>query len=240
MKQDLDQSFQAWKTKPNPQNTSMLLNAAEPVISSAIKSYAGGDRALSGRAKSLALNAFNTYDPKKGNKLNTHLMSQLQPLRRDYHNRMNPLKVPERAALEWRALAESEEGLASELGRPPSDIELADRSNLSQKKIRRLRQFKSVGIPASYFDEEADDDTADRSPMVSRPDPQKMWMEFVHHDLPPVDQKILEWKTGAFGHPMLSNNDIARKLRLSPGAVSQRSARIANRLAEVQDVGDIL
>ncbi len=31
---------------------------------------------------------------------------------------------------------------------------------------------------------------------------------------------------GLFGHPMLSNQDIAKKLNISPGAVSQRKAKI--------------
>ena len=237
----MDKAFEAWRLNPTPEATTQLLAAANPVIDSAITSYAGGDRSFSGRAKVLALKAFQSYDPKRGTKLNTHLMSQLQPLRRDYHNRVNPLKIPERASMEWRALADSEEQLHNELGRPPSDSELADHSHISIKKLQRLRNAGQTGLPASYFDDDDESDSAaDKAPAVSRADPNKVWMEFVHHDLGPIDQKILEWKTGAFGHPILSTNDIAQKLKLSAGAVSQRASKIATRLSEVQSLGDIL
>lgn len=237
----MDAEFELWRKDPSPKNAAALLQAASPVIDSALTSYAGGDRALSGRAKVLALKAFQTYNPKKGAKLNTHLMSQLQPLRRDYHNRANPLKIPERAMLEWRGVSEAEGVLKNELGRDPSDVELADRSGYSLKQIRRLRAYGQTGIPASYFDDtEGDDSAPDNAPSVSRPDPQKIWMDYVHHDLGPIDQKILEWKTGVFGHQALSTNEIARRLKLSPGAVSQRASKIAAKLAEAQELGDVL
>jgi DNA-binding Lrp family transcriptional regulator len=57
-------------------------------------------------------------------------------------------------------------------------------------------------------------------------------MEYVHHDLEPLDQKMLEWRTGIYGKTIKSVNEIAERLKLSPAAVSQRAARIARLIAK--------
>jgi DNA-directed RNA polymerase specialized sigma subunit len=57
-----------------------------------------------------------------------------------------------------------------------------------------------------------------------------IWLEYVHHDLDPIDKKILEWKTGMYGKQVLSTNEIARRLNITPSAVSQRAAKIAMKI----------
>jgi predicted transcriptional regulator len=46
----------------------------------------------------------------------------------------------------------------------------------------------------------------------------------------------MEWKTGIYGKQILSTNDIAKKLGLTPGAVSQRASRILAKVNEGRDV----
>jgi len=48
---------------------------------------------------------------------------------------------------------------------------------------------------------------------------------------------ILEHSTGLFGQPKLSNNDIARKLSVTPSAISQRRLRIQNQLDMQDELG---
>ena len=64
-----------------------------------------------------------------------------------------------------------------------------------------------------------------------------IWLEYVHHDLDPVDKKVLEWKTGLYGKTILSTNEIARRLKITPGAVSQRASKIAMKIEEGRSAG---
>ncbi len=59
--------------------------------------------------------------------------------------------------------------------------------------------------------------------------------QFLYHDLDPYDQVILEYGLGLNGSPKLPAAQIARRLKLSPGAVSQRASRIQQQLDELED-----
>lgn len=59
------------------------------------------------------------------------------------------------------------------------------------------------------------------------------YYEYVYNSVSPLDQKIMEWTSGYKGKE-LSNNQIASKLHLSAGAVSQRKARIQELLGQVR------
>src|SRR5690606_29943577 len=89
-------AYTAWKTNNTPQSRGELLKAVSPVLQTAIYSYGDGESpALKARAKLLALEAFNTYDPTRGS-LKTHLLSQLQRLRRISAQQQQTIRVPER------------------------------------------------------------------------------------------------------------------------------------------------
>ena len=232
----MEQAYDVWKDKQTPEDMGNLLEAAEPTIQSALRSYAGGNQALHSRARYLATGAFKTYDPKKGTKLGTHLMTQLQPLTRHAREFERTTRIPERVVIDLYRLRQEEKKFRDTMGRDPADKELADHTGISMRRLSRLRKFGRSDIPESNLTETEEGDQAVMYPGVSRLDPSMIWMEYVHHDLAPVDQKILEWKTGYNGVQILPNNEIAKRLNVTPGAVSQRSARIAQKLSEGQMV----
>ena len=51
-----------------------------------------------------------------------------------------------------------------------------------------------------------------------------------------IEQKIIEWSSGLHGKQRLSNNEIARRLGISPAAVSQRRNKIDRLMSEVREV----
>ncbi len=236
----MDEAFETWQKKPTPENMGLLLDAASPTIDSALKSYAGGNPALRSRAKLLAVDAFKTYDPKKGAKISTHLMTQLQPLTRHARAFANVTKTPERVAMDIYRMRQSEQEFLNNQSRLPSDKELADHSGLSVRRLSKLRKYHLGEIAESGLTEMDEGDQSIMYPGVHRQDPHAIWLEYVHHDLAPIDQKILEWRTGFNGNPVLANNEIAKRLKLSPGAVSQRAARIAKRLSEIEGVEGVI
>ena len=233
----MEQAYENWSKKKNPEAMGALLDKAEPVINSALTSYAGGNQIFKGQARKLAAGAFETYDPTKETKLRTHLMTQLQPLMRLSTAHKSSVKVPERVHADLYRLRSANQLYFDQHGREPSDKELADITSLSMKRMQHVRKFARPDIPESgltFKNEEGEEEIF--YPGTQNVDPQRVWVEYVHHDLAPVDQKILEWKTGLYGKEKISNNEIAKRLGITAGAVSQRSAKISDKIAEGREV----
>lgn len=231
-------SFEAWKKEPSPRTSTALLEAVHPVLESAIRSYGGKSPSptLHSRAKLLALDAAGRYDPSKA-KLRTHLMVNLQGLRRASAREGQIISIPERVGLDLFKLHEAENELSDRLGRGPSDLELADHTGLSRKRLEHIRKARpgySEGQVSNVVDEEGQ---ASMGPSVIAPANNMVWQDFVYHDLHPTDQIIMEHSLGLHGKPILSKQAIAKKLRLSPGAISQRAAKIQERLDRQDDLG---
>lgn len=229
----MEDAYAKWKLQPSPTSMGDLLAASDPVINSALTSYAGGNQGLRAKAKKLAVGAFETYDPKKGTKLRTHLMTQLQPLSRIHREHSQLSRVPERVSMELYRLNQATQQFKDTNSREPSDSELSDELGLSSKRLHHVRKFARPDMAESQHVGRTEDGEEEVFyPGTEGVSPQNIWIEYVHHDLGPVDQKILEWKTGIYGKQILSNNEIARRLRLTPGAVSQRSAKISAKIGE--------
>ena len=224
---DLDTAYAAWQERQDPTTMRALLKAADPIIGRAITQYAGGDKAMRARAKRLAIQAFRSYDPKRAAQLKTHLMIRLRPLQREYTRRTSPLAVPERVQLDQLRLRNAEQSLTETYGREPSDDELAEYMGLSKRRIAHVRRYAKGVLAEGQMRSREGELQLPGSEHVTASD---IWVEYVHHDLDPKDKKIMEWKTGYGGHAVLSTNEIAKRLRISPSAVSQRAAKIAQRL----------
>jgi hypothetical protein len=60
-------------------------------------------------------------------------------------------------------------------------------------------------------------------------------VDTVYNSLDARDQMIYDLKTGTKGGPALDNKGIAKRLGVSPGLVSQRSADISNMILEARN-----
>lgn len=224
-----DGAFQTWQQSRTPENNTKLLSTLQPVIDTAVGSYASGNMSptIKSRAKLMALKAMDSYDPQKGN-VRTHLLSQMQSLRRLSAQEQNIISIPEQVGLDFQRMAESENELRDRIGRDPTDDELADHTNLSLRRIRKIRAFHQP-LPESATTPESDDETNDGGVASTVPGSNRgadAWMNFVHGDLSPTDQLIMDMALGRNGRKHTSTQDIARKLNITPGAVSQRAAKI--------------
>lgn len=234
--------FEAWKASPTPETTGNLLRAVDPVINEAIRTYGGGaakSPTLRSKARRLTISALTNYDPTRA-KLRTHLLSQLQGLRRMSAKEEQILNIPEQVLLDLGGLREAENRLRDQMGRDASDLELADHTGLSTKRIAYLRTMKpsfSEGRLVRVDDEGTSMNMPAVDPTGGQSQAFGAWHEFVYHDLDPIDQLIMEHTLGMHGKPQLSNQDIARHLRLSPGAISQRKARIQSKLDQNEATG---
>ncbi len=230
------QDYGRWKRNPDPHNSTIMLQHMQPFVDKAIMAHVGQmNPILRSKGRQLALRALGSYDPNRS-KLQTHIVNQLQSLKRASRQQTQVLRVPERVSLEQGHALNATNELRDELGREPTAYEVADRSGLSLKRLQYVQQHRqplAEGTAKSWSSSDEDDEY---SPAVRSNASTHYWPEFVYDELEPVNQKILEWTLGLHGQQRLSNQMIAAKLQISPGAVSQRKALIQKRL----DQEDIL
>lgn len=227
--EDFENVFGQWQKTRTPEVNTKLLSTLQPVIDTAVSSYAGANMSptIRSRAKLMALKAMETYDPNRGN-VRTHLLSQLQGLRRMSAQEQNIIPIPEQVGLDFQRLSESENELRDRLGRDPTDDELADHTSLSTRRIKKIRAFHQP-IPESATILENDDESQDGGVASTIPGANRgadAWMSFVYDDLSPTDKLIMDMSLGRNGKRRTSSQEIARRLNISPGAVSQRAAKI--------------
>ncbi len=229
--------FQTWKLNPTPHAATGLLRALQPTIDKAIGAHVGAPNPfLRSRAKQMALQAVGSYDPYRA-KLSTHLFNQLQGLKRVARKQNQVIAVPERVALAQGQVLQAENELLDRLGRDPTTTELADYTGLSAKRLRQVRAAPSNAMPEGYYEGMVGEEGGGGFSPAVQHDPTQAYLELVYSDLDPSNQQIMEWTLGLHGRKKLSNQQIAAKLGLTPGAISQRKAAIQRMLDEQQGFG---
>lgn len=236
LEDDFKEPYTAWKTSPSPAANAAMLQTLQPVIDKGIRAHVGEPNPLLvSRARQLTLTGLRSYDPTRS-RLQTHLFNQYQGLKRIARQQSQVIKAPERVIFDQQALRQHEQELTDELGRTPSDAELANHSGFSLKRIAKVRQYQP-GVSTGMMETLAPGFTGGMQPDTRA---QQSWVELVYDDLAPLDQRILEHTLGLHGRRPLSNQELARKLNRSPGAISQRKARIQQLLDKEQTLSPFL
>lgn len=230
---DFDSLYPEWQKAQTPEMNTKLLGTIQPIIDTAVGSYAGQSASptIKNKARLMALKAMQSYDPTRGN-VKTHLLSQMQGLRRLAAKEQNIISIPEQVGLDFQRLSAAENELRDSLSRDPTDDELADMTGLSTRRIKKIRHFHqpiSEGMTARQNDNSEDTtNTEVASSLPNATNAVDAWLDFVYGDLSPVDKLIMDMTLGRNGRRAASTQDIARRLNITPGAVSQRAAKIQN------------
>ena len=236
--------FAQWQTAQTPETTSALLKAVQPVLDKGIAQYVGAAASpvTASRARLIALQAIKTYDPAQA-RLSTHITNHLQGLKRYARQSQQIFTVPERMSLDAGFLAQRSDELTDKLGREPTMHELADATGLSPRRIKNIRSMRPPVAEGTVSAATETEESGGTGPAVTGLGRQKglpPGIELLYHDLDPTSQKILEHShpavAEAFGFPLLNNQRLAAKLRLSPSAVSQRKLVLQKKLDEAQDM----
>jgi len=231
----LDADWVKWNNSGLDTDFDTVMKDVQPIIDKAVISYApNSSPAVRSKAKVLAAKAIRSFDPKQGTKLQTHLFTQMQPLQREA-GAYTTVHAPERVHLDLKKVKEMQRQFFDEHGRDPNDDELADFTGLSRKRLRHIRKFNKGLLGEGVFEETSESGTG----LPKTIEAANLWEDFVYSELGPQDKLIYDLKTGHNGRKQLPITAIARKLRISSGAVSQRLGRIANRIAEGKQLEQI-
>lgn len=239
LRADGDALFSAWKEKPSPKTLSPLMDSLTPTIDSALHTYGfSGDPNIREAAKLHVISVLPRFDPTKA-KLTTFLRNELRRLQRIGPEVRNPIQSSERARLDNRYLVGAETELREQLGRDPTIDELSDHCGLPAKRIERIRMASRPLLAEDSLS--GGDDQAPQVLGTQQGRPEEVWMEAYYASLEdPKDKLIFEYSTGWRGRPVLGKSMIAAKLGVSPGAVSQRAARMSEALQSLINSGNRL
>lgn len=229
--------YDTWKAAPSPETNTKLIGALEPVIQKGMQSYGVNDPVGYSRARLMTLDAVRKYDPRRAS-LQSHILTNLQGLRRATTNQQNFVRIPERLAIESQRLHEAQQQLQDDLNRLPSDNELADHMGVPLKRLAQIRRARSGYAGSQVQSEDTQEDPSSRVPGQSRA--AELWTQIVYDDLGPIDQKIMEHTLGLNGQDRLSNQEIAAKLGRSPGAITQRKLKIQQLLDRETELSPFL
>jgi len=234
---EFDEPYQIWKKTPSPEANAGILKALKPTIEGAIKTHVGETNPLiESRARKLVLDTLPGYSPERG-RLGSYVYGQLQGLKRINRQQTSILKTPERMAQDSYFLTQAEKELQSELGRSPTDSELADKTGLSPKRMKSVRKYYAPVSEGQMIDPETG--MSGYSGSVDNPWQQQRhsaWTQLVYDDLDPYHQQVMEYTLGMNGRRRLNNTQLANKLGRSPGAISQAKSRIQNLLDQGEEL----
>jgi len=114
-------------------------------------------------------------------------------------------------------------------GREPSTAELADLTGLTEKRIDTIMNNNAVFSESATVNPETGDSSFGVKGMTDMD-----YLSYVYAGSSPIDQKIIEWSSGMHGKPILGTGDIAKKLNITPAAVSQRKNKLYAMLSEMR------
>ena len=225
--------YQTWKKFPTEANRDRVLGQISPIIDRAVGQIPGDRNYLTVRGKILALQSLDKYDPSISS-LSTYLSNALLPLRRYARAQMNVLGVPERAMILASQLEGAETDLEDELGRAPTTAELADKMQMSVAAIENARRSTHARNSGAM---EAPTEEGDIfTPVVARSIPEKYQHDYMlsRFSADPVSSFIYENDFQLNGRRRLQTAALAKKLKITPGAVSQRRQKIYEALNSMQ------
>lgn len=236
----LDSAYSDWKANPTPETMKVVLEKAGPVISQGMTSYgAANNPVLKGKAKKIAIDAIKSYDPEGDASLKSWIALNMQGIQRFTHS-MAPTVIPERVKFDNMRIENAKKEMIAMTGQEPDNNELAEMTGLSQKRIEYVQSMSKAPMTEGYFAETGDDESSDTMPTEEANAWEDVWLEYVYHDLDPINKKIFDMSMsrGKYAGKEMSVKQMAEELGISAPAVSQRRNKIADKIAEAYEYGD--
>ncbi len=165
-----------------------------------------------------ALRLLPSYDPSRAG-LRTFMLNQLRGVRRYATQIAQPLRVPQRLARQSWEASEATKRFADEHGREPSLGELADRTGLSVRALRRATEWRPPATESAAEGVVGDSATAGKVGMR-----RDLAWQVLYDEADATSQRLLDMHERG-----LSNQAIAARLGVSEAAVSQRKRVLQSR-----------
>lgn len=224
--------YEKWRLFKDSDSLYEVTKSLRPTIDSVVASLGGtGNPQIASKARVIAAKAIQSYDPSAGATLPTWVSQQLRQLTRDIRKSNSLVHVPDGVQLDAYALYRAEREFEDEHGREPTVEELADISHLPVKRIMDVR----TKMRPIITDAGTETDEGSSTLQAESSDYTQDALDYVYSESDRNDKKLLEYTVGYGGAPVLNNDQIMQKLRLTPVQLSRRKARLSMRINEIID-----
>lgn len=223
----------AWKRLQQGDSTATaeFIKEVTPTIDKCIASFAGNDPSYKTQARLLAIDAAKSYDPDRGSNIDTHVYNHLKRLQRLSAQRSNLVRISENMAIDKLQVSRAMREYKADHGVDPSTEDLASMLGMSRKRIDALMNNKATVTDSMFATDEGDSLVAVKSTRAL-----DLYNNAIYDELDDIDKKIYEWATGYGKGERLSNQEMAKRLNMSPAAVSQRYAKISSKFAKDREM----
>ncbi len=191
------------------------------------------------------IRAAEKFDWRRGFKFSTYATFWIrQALQRALDRKSRTIRLPVDLAQRERKLARVERELAAELGREPSDEEIAARADLSTEEIERVRDaartVTSLDRPVG-----AEEDTALGELLPSETEPpeeevaialREQALRRAVSELPQPEQSVVRLRYGINGDQPTPIAEVGRRLEMSERELRRIEERALARLAERREI----
>lgn len=177
------------------------------------------------------MKAADRFDPEKGAKFSSYSSHWIkQSMRKALANQSRTVRVPIQMMDRMYNLRRAEEKLAAELGREPTDEELAATTELSTLQIRRARQAKTntSSLDAQLGDDDSGtlgdivgDDRIAHPAQNLQMDQDLRVLEELLPELPEREQRVLRLRFGLDSGEEMTLEDIGREFGLTRERIRQ-------------------
>jgi DNA-directed RNA polymerase specialized sigma subunit len=219
--------WKEWKQTKNPGTLEKLLNQLQPLIQSEVNKWgqAVPPMALASKARLLAVEALDSYNPNMGATIGTHVASRLRKLSRSVYPYMNVARIPENQQLFYHTYNVAKTTLSDQLGRDPNTEEMADHLGWTPKRIttfqRAFDRRELVESEGATYDMAEDDGIVD----------------FYHFGLSPEDKPLFEDIVGYKGKTSMTNGQLIKKYHITQGQLSYKKRKFIDDLHRIQHGG---
>lgn len=222
--------FNNWRKTNNPAYLTELMKSLQPIVFKEINKWRGGalpDEVLHAQGLKLVYKGLQTFDPRKGVKLSTHITNQLKPLSRVVYTYSNVLRVPENRIQRINLFKQAVEELTDKYGRRPSVSELADYLSWSEKLVAETWRslLKDTLLQEGYIHQPVEATT-----------PMSWAINFFYHSLTPREKILFEDYLGYGGRPQLPESQILKEHKISPEELEKFKEKVKKELPQLISV----
>lgn len=218
-----------WKAsgETDQQALAELFQSLAPLIRKISLNYQGNlpPAFIEGEVKKHVLNALKTYDPTRlgpsgqSIQMNTHIMTQTQKVLREIYRYQNPTRIAEESHLKVPTFQNITSNLQTQLGRPPTSLEIAREMNVGITEVERLRAGarRDLGAIEGGLKWKMNDD-----------DRMKEILLLLQPELTDEQQQVLEYTFGLNGKPELKQaKQVAQRMGVTQARISQHKKKIS-------------
>lgn len=210
-----------WRAKRDQTAYKTLQSRHKRMVFKYVQKYSAAaipNAALEAKAWELFDDAINGFSPTSGAKFSTFLDYQVRKLDRYAKRYQNIARIPEALSAKIGDYDRANEQLTQELGRIPTPQEISKKMKLPVGHVKQIIQSRRGDLYEGRFEQgdiEAETERAD-------------WLLIeLREELNPQEQEVYDYLIGYNQTKLTSKKALAKKLKMSPGRVSQITRQIA-------------